>query len=154
MLGAGVLLFGAFYCSIYSSIGVILGSLCAFYIGRSVGYKTIAWFVGKKKIDKILNFVDGKDRLLFTFMFIFPMFPDDLLCFVAGLTKMSTKFFVKMIIVVRIIAISFACYSINNDLIPYNSSIGAIFWIIFLIFIIVSYFIIIKFCTKSKKSKN
>ena len=82
-VSVGVLLFGAFRGSVYSVIGIVSASIVAFFIGRVFGYKVAGWLVGKENLDKGLELVKGKDKVILTFMFLFPFFPDDVLCFVA-----------------------------------------------------------------------
>ncbi len=131
-VGAGVLLFGALKGAILSSIGIILGSIVAFLIGRIFGFKVAKWLVGEDNLNKGLKAIKGKDKVILTFMFIFPFFPDDILCFVAGITTMSTTFFIVMIIITRIISIFASSYSMNNSIIPYNTWWGILLWIIFI----------------------
>ncbi len=129
-VGAGVLLFGPFRGSVYSCIGIISGSLAAFFIGRIFGYKVASWLVGKDDLDKGLRAVKGKDRVVLTFMFIFPFFPDDLLCFVAGITTMSAWYFVGMIFVARVFSVFVSSYSMNNSIIPFDTWWGIVLWVL------------------------
>lgn len=130
-VGAGVLLFGAFYGALYSCIGIILGSIVAFFIGRIFGKKVAVWLVGKESLEKGLKTIRGKDKLILTFMYLFPFFPDDVLCFVAGITTISPLFFTIMIFTTRIISVFASSYSMNNSIIPYNTWWGILLWIIF-----------------------
>ena len=129
-VGAGVLLFGPLLSAIYSCIGIIIGSLCAFYIGRHFGSKGVSFLIGRKNLEKGLKLIEGKDKFLFTFMFLFPFFPDDLLCFLAGVTKIDNKFFIVMVVMTRIISIFTSAFSLNNNLLPYNTWWGILFWLI------------------------
>lgn len=127
----GVLLFGPLKAAILSFIGILAGSVVAFFIGRVLGYKVAAWLVGKENLDKAIRSVKGKDRAVLTFMFLFPFFPDDILCFVAGLSSMSKRFFLIMITIVRAITIFISCYAYNNSLIPYDTWWGILIWVAF-----------------------
>lgn len=129
-IGAGVILFGPFKSAVYSCIGIITGSIIAFLVGRIFGYKVAKWIVGKKPLDKWLKSIKGKDKVILTFMFLLPFFPDDVLCFVAGLTTISFSFYLVMIFLTRITGVFVACYSINNSLIPYNTWWGILIWLI------------------------
>lgn len=142
-VGAGVLLFGPFLSALYSCIGIIIGSLCAFYIGRRFGGKGVSFLIGKYNLEKGLKLLEGKDKYLFTFMFLFPFFPDDLLCFLAGVTKIDHKFFIIMVVLTRIISIYTSAFSLNNNLLPYNTWWGILIWlIIFIVLMIISFTIL------------
>lgn len=161
---AGVALFGPFYTFLYSFIGVTLGSLTAFYIGRKFGNKAVAWMIGEDVLKKWMKKVKGKDNFILTAMFFLPIFPDDVLCFIAGLSSMTTKYFVWMIIVSRLLAILTTCYSVN--FIPFNTWWGISVWIGLILFIVVLFIALYKnldkiqgkferiFTAKSKKKKN
>lgn len=130
-IGAGVLSFGAFLGALYSYIGIILGSITAYFLGKTFGYKLASWLFGKNKLDTWIKRLRGKDKLLITFMFLFPFFPDDLLCFVAGITVKNKKFFLIMVTLVRLVTIFTSAYSLNNSLIPYDTWWGIIVWLLF-----------------------
>lgn len=123
---AGVAIFGASKTFIYSVIGIVLGSFTAFYIGRNAGYKAVSWMIGEETLKKWQKKLKGKDNLVLTLMFLLPLFPDDVLCFIAGLSSMSTKYFVVMIVLARLLALSTTCYSV--DFIPFNTWWGLLIW--------------------------
>ncbi len=123
---AGIQLFGAFFAAVYSFIGSVLGSLIAFWVGRKWGNKAVSWIVGKEALATWQSRIKGKDNLLLTVMFVLPFFPDDLLCFVAGLSTMSARYFVVMIVCARAAAIFLTVYSIS--FIPLNTWWGLLIW--------------------------
>ncbi|MBQ8426490.1 MAG: TVP38/TMEM64 family protein [Clostridia bacterium] len=160
-VGAGVLLFGALKGAIFSTIGIILGSIIAFIIGRFFGFKVAKWLVGKDNLQKGLESIKGKDKLILTFMFLFPFFPDDVLCFVAGITTISPTYFIVMIFIVRIITVFVSSYSMNNSIIPYDTWWGILLWALFFLLTIVLTIVIYKygekierFIFKKKKKSN
>ncbi len=150
-VGAGVLLFGPLKGAILSCVGIILGSIVGFAIGRIFGYKVAKWLIGKETLDKGLKFIKGKDKIVLTFMFLFPFFPDDVLCFVAGITTMSPLFFSIMIFTTRIITIFVSSFSMNNNIIPYDTWWGLILWILFFALTVVLTIIIYKHGEKFEK---
>ena len=95
-----------------------------------LGYKVAGWMVGKETLDNCLKSVKNKDKVVLTFMFLFPFFPDDVLCFVAGLSSMSTLYFSIMITVCRIISVALSAYSLNGNIIPFNTWWGIVLWIV------------------------
>ena len=160
-VGAGVLLFGPLEGAIYSCIGIILGSLVAFFLGRVFGYRVVKWLVGEESLNKGLKFIKGKDKIILTFMFLFPFFPDDVLCFVAGITTMNISFFVVMIIITRIITVFASSFSMNGSIIPYDTWWGILLWVLlFVATALITWFIykngdkIEAFFKRKKKSKD
>ncbi len=153
-VGAGVLLFGPFKGAVFSVIGIILGSLTAYGVGKIFGFKVARWLVGEDALNKGLKSIKGKDKIVLTFMFLFPFFPDDVLCFVAGITTISPLFFTIMIVVVRIITVFVSSYSMNNSIIPYDTWWGILLWGLFLVFTILLTILIYKKGDKIEKLIN
>lgn len=145
-VAAGVALFGPLKCAIFSFIGIVTGSMVAFAIGRWVGYKAVKWIVGKEALDKWLQKLKNKDYLILSIMFLLPMFPDDILCFVAGLSSMTWGYFLVMIVVTR--AISVASTSFSFGLIPFNTWWGILIWIVIAVLIGISFWLVCKYSDK------
>ena len=153
----GVVLFGPFIATVYSLIGILLGTFVAFFIGRKLGGKAVEWLVGKETLRSWQKKLKGKDNFVLTLMFILPMFPDDILCFIAGLSSISTRYFSVMVILSRILAVTTTCYSIQ--FIPFNTWWGLLLWGIFIGFILFAIIYIYKNMEKlqqwiSNKFKN
>ena len=162
-VGVGVALFGPLRCSVFSFIGIFTGSVVAFAIGRWIGYKAVCWIVGKDDLDKWLKKVKGKDYLLLSIMFLLPLFPDDILCFVAGLSSITWTYFIIMIIITRLISVFTTSFSLQ--LIPFNTWWGILIWIILAAAVVVSFWLVWKYSDKidaflkrqfkrKKKNKN
>lgn len=148
-VAAGVALFGPLKCTIYSFIGIILGSIVAFAIGRWVGYKAVKWIVGKDAIDKWMNKLKGKDYLILSLMFLLPMFPDDVLCFIAGLSSMTWRYFFVMIVVTRALSILTTAYSFG--FIPFTTWWGILIWAILAAVVVLAFWIVIKYSDQIDK---
>lgn len=114
---AGAILFGSFLGAVYSYIGIVIGSITAFLIGRIFGFKLVKWIVGEKELKKGLKMIEGKDKVMFTLIFLLPFFPDDLICFVAGITAMSFLSFLIIIMLTRIVTTAITCFTV--DLVQY-----------------------------------
>ena len=145
-VAAGVALFGPLKCSIYSFIGITLGSITAFAIGRWVGEKAVRWIVGKDTLDKWLEKLKGKDYLILSIMFLLPLFPDDVLCFVAGLSSMTWPYFLIMITITRATSILGTAYSVG--LIPFTTWWGILIWLAIGAVIVLAFWIVCKYSDK------
>lgn len=97
----GGMLFGFYYGLLISFAAIFLGSLCAFLLGKLFGRPLAERIAGKQAIDKYLSTVSLRQRLMLILMFLFPFFPDDLLCLVAGLTSMRLPTFALIVLLTR-----------------------------------------------------
>lgn len=138
----GVALFGAFWATIYSLIGILFGSVTAFFIGRKFGNKAVGWLVGEEMLVRWQKKLKGKDNLFLTFAFVLPFFPDDILCFIAGLSTMSARYFFIVVLLSRAIGITATCYSI--DLIPFDTWWGIVIWVAFFVIVLIAFIFIYK----------
>lgn len=145
-VAAGTAMFGPFKCSVYSFIGIVSGSITAFAVGRLIGYKAVCWIVGQDSLDKWLEKLKGKDYLILSLMFLLPMFPDDVLCFVAGLSSMTWPYFIVMITVTRLISVFTTAYSF--ELIPFTTWWGILIWVVLFAFVALSFWLVCKYSTQ------
>lgn len=127
---AGVALFGCFFGGLYSFIGVTLGSFAAFFIGRRLGFKAAGALCGKNELLALLKKIKGKDKIVLTAAFFLPFFPDDVLCFAAGLSSMSGEYFCSVITLSRLISTFLTAYSIGGKLVPYDTWWGVLLWLL------------------------
>ena len=145
-VAVGVAMFGPLMCAIYSFIGIVTGSIVAFVIGRWIGYKAVCWIVGKESLDKWLKKLKGKVYLILSLMFLLPLFPDDILCFVAGLSSMTWGFFLVMITVTRAISIFSTAYSF--ELIPFTTWWGILIWGVLLALVVLAFYLVCRYYEK------
>ena len=145
-VAAGVALFGPLKCSIFSFIGITLGSIVAFTIGRVVGEKAVRWIVGEETLKKWLQKLKGKDYLILSIMFLLPLFPDDVLCFVAGLSSMTWTYFIVMIVITRVTSILATSYSVG--LIPLTTWWGIMIWLIIGALVVATFWVVCKYSDK------
>ena len=97
----GGYLFGVARGFIYSSIGLALGSLINFYIGRFLGKRYIRKLVPERHLVRFDRLVSQKGVMLLFILFIFPGFPKDYLCLFLGLSTLPLKVFILMAAVGR-----------------------------------------------------
>lgn len=118
---AGSYLFGAFNSFLYSYIGIMLGALLAFALGRVIGRPYINWVVGsKEEADEWLSKLRGRENVFLFFAFLLPVFPDDLLCSVAGMLPVKFSTFTIMQLITRTTAIGATLLFMSGEFIPYE----------------------------------
>ncbi len=92
----GGYLFGTTPGFIYSSIGLAAGSAINFWIGRILGYRFVRKVVPKAKLEKFDTFMSHRGVIVLLFLFIFPGFPKDYLCFFLGVTTLPFRIFILL----------------------------------------------------------
>ncbi len=108
---AGVLLFGSIKGFILNYIGVVSGSTVCFVLSKKYGIKVVNILFKKETIKKYMKYLNNdKFDKIFFITILLPFFPDDLLCYIAGLSKMNIKKF--MIIIMLGKPLSLLLYSI------------------------------------------
>lgn len=143
---AGTLIYGPFEASLLSLSGILLGSALAFFLGRFFGQKLVAYMVGEAACGKWRKYLN-RCRYSFVLMMLLPMFPDDVLCLVAGLTDMSWTFFMVTQLITRPIGIFVLSYFSSGDIIPYHGW-GLVVWGIILIGSVVLIYLSSKYSDK------
>lgn len=103
---AGVLAFGPFLGFIYNYIGLTIGSIVAFSLSRQYGIQLVEKFFQKETIEKYLNYIKtNKFNKIFFLGILLPGLPDDLLCYIAGLSKMNLRKFTSIILIGKPLAL-------------------------------------------------
>ena len=77
-------------------------------------------------------------------MMLFPFFPDDILCIVAGVTNMSNKFFIITNLITRPVSVFCTCFIGSGYLIPFKGW-GIYVWILFVILLILVFLLSTKY---------
>lgn len=96
----GVMAFGAVGGFIYNYVGLVLGSICSFLLSRKFGMSIINKLFKEKDIKKALDKINNsKYDLIFFLIILLPGLPDDLFCYISGITKMSLKKFTLIILI-------------------------------------------------------
>jgi len=123
--------------------GVIISSLLMDILGRFGGVKLVTWLIGKEEYESALNLLTTKKYTYLPFMYLLPIFPDDALCMVAGMSKI--KFWIHAIMIILCRGIGVATIVFGANLIPYQDFTTFYEWFIFGAAIIVYVFILFKF---------
>ena len=91
----GGLLFG-WWGVLWTTIGATIGATIVFWVSRRFGRSLVEKIVKKESLDKF-DFVIGKRASIILFLiFLIPGLPDDIVCYVAGLTDVPIK---KLIVI-------------------------------------------------------
>lgn len=110
---AGVLVFGPFWGFLYSYIGICVGSICAFLLARRYGAPFVRSISNPRTYDKYIGWLEKGSRFdkFFAMAIFFPVAPDDFLCYLAGLTRMSLRKMATIIVLGK--PASIALYSLG-----------------------------------------
>lgn len=115
----GVAIYGATISFVLSVIGTMIGSLISFALGKVFGRRLCNWIFGKDNTEKYARLLNDKGRFLFVIMLLFPAFPDDMLCTIAGITAMSYAYFFVACLVTRPVMIGLTAY-LGSGVIPFS----------------------------------
>ena len=68
------------------------GCILAYWLGRWFGVKAVKWCAGSQEdFNKWSNFINQKGKYWYFITILLPIFPDDLLCLVAGSVKFKFR---------------------------------------------------------------
>ncbi|QIO21674.1 TVP38/TMEM64 family protein [Haloarcula sp. JP-L23] len=101
LASVGGYLFGTLRGTGYSMTGVVLGSTLVFVAARRFGRPYVERVVDPATLDRWDEFVARTGVPGLFVLFLLPTFPDDVLCFVAGLTDIRLRTFLTLVVVGR-----------------------------------------------------
>ena len=90
----GGFIFGKWLGLFYSTIGLGLGSFAAFLIARQFRKVIERWLQRSEAYWKFEGLLEHQGLFVCFFLFVFPGFPKDFLCYLLGLTRMPWQVFV------------------------------------------------------------
>ena len=104
--------FGPFWGFILNAIATIAGSIIIFGIVRQWGRPLAEAVVKRKSFEKYNRFVNSTSLFekILAGVLIVPFLPDNVLCYIAGLTKMKFRRFVAIVILFKPWKILFYTY--------------------------------------------
>lgn len=98
----GGYLFGVPLGMLYSTIGLTLGSILAFLLGRWLEHKFVERVVSREILERFDFLMERQGALIAFFLFVVPGFPKDYLCFILGLSLMDWRLFLLLSTVGRL----------------------------------------------------
>lgn len=110
---AGIIIFGPWVGFLYNYIGICIGSILVFLLSKKYGKDFVKGIIGEKSYNKYIGWIERGKKFdtMFALAIFFPVAPDDLLCYIAGLTKMKLEKFVAIILLGK--PMSIALYSLG-----------------------------------------
>lgn len=88
---------------ILAVIGVILGEALTFMLGKHLGYQGLSMIIGESKMESLTKKLNTKRSYLITFFFfMLPGVPKDIMCYVAGISKIKLKTFLIISVLGRL----------------------------------------------------
>lgn len=102
--------FGGVWGTVFSLVGVIIGTYIVFVIVRKLGAPIVEAFIDKKGIKQFSFLNDNKKLELAVFiLFLIPGIPKDTLTYIAPLTKIKMPNFILLSTVARVPALVMSC---------------------------------------------
>ncbi len=98
---AGGVLFGTWPAFLITYGAVAAGSLLVFWLARALGRDFAGRLVSRRLSDKYQDVLRAKAPIFLVLAFLFPFFPDDMLCILAGLTDLSFCRFAVIVLLTR-----------------------------------------------------
>ncbi|MCI8539769.1 MAG: TVP38/TMEM64 family protein [Oscillospiraceae bacterium] len=106
---AGAVLFGFWEAFLLTAGAVLLGSVTVFLLARTLGQSFANRFVNQRVSEKYLCIIQSKRDIFLILVFLFPFFPDDLICILAGLTDIPLPRFFLIALFTRPWGLMVAC---------------------------------------------
>lgn len=148
-LVVGALIFPPWEAFILCTISVFISSSLMFWVGDKLGERAVIKLVGKETLEKAQNLIDVKSKLFLPLMFLFPAFPDDALCMVAGMTKMKYWYFASIVAVCRTVGVATFVF-LGSGILPFDE-LNIIEWFMLINIIIFDVVLIFKYSDKLEK---
>lgn len=90
---AGGVLFGAWFGGLYNWIGRVIGHFIAFMLARTFGRRLVKKAVGERLLSKYDKIWERNGGFYLFLIYFLPVFPDDEISYITGVSKMRTKVF-------------------------------------------------------------
>lgn len=107
---AALSIFGVWPTFVVTLLVTWVGSIICFWFGRTCGNKAVVWCIGAETAEHYQKLLGTKGNLLFLIMQILPFFPDDMLCMIAGLSKMKFSFFLLTMLIAKPLYFATVCF--------------------------------------------
>jgi len=102
--------FGVVWGTVYSIAGTTLGSAIAFLLARNFGRPLVERLVPAATLKRLDDGAQRRGLFFFLLVFLIPFLPDDLACFVAGLSPIPIPALVLVAMAGRLPGIFVSCW--------------------------------------------
>ncbi len=91
---AGGYVYGTFFGTVYSTLGIFCGTVAAFYIARLVGFRLLRYVLPQRELTKFEFLMNQpKAEVTMFLLFFIPGIPKDILTYLAGITPIKPSQF-------------------------------------------------------------
>jgi len=99
---ASGMLFGLWQGTLYTVLGVGVGSAMAIGLARLAGRPLVGRLVTRRQLARIDHWAASHGPIFFFLFFLIPFLPDDLACFAAGLSPLPVPLLLGIVVVARL----------------------------------------------------
>ena len=103
-------LYGLWLGTLYSMFGLILGTALAMALGRWFGRPLVQHLVNQETLVRWDRIADRQGPLFFFLVFLFPFVPDDVTCFLIGLSPLAIPRMVVLAALGRLPGVFVSCW--------------------------------------------
>ncbi len=129
--------------------GVVTSSILLDFVGRFGGHKFAEKIFGDERFAKGQKILKEKGMIYLPIMYLLPLFPDDLLCCLAGTVKIN--FWYHLVIIIFGRGAMIAVLAFGLDIIPYENFTSVWDWIVAITCLVVWLYFIFKFTRRIDK---
>ena len=126
-MAAGAMALGFWEATLLGLAAVVLGSVIVFAAGRALGREAVKKRLDGGVMEKYLPMIEEKQDMFLFLTMLFPFFPDDVLCILAGLTSMSFRRFTLIMVLSRPWGL-IAAAGLGSGLVHAQDVLGAMPW--------------------------
>jgi uncharacterized membrane protein YdjX (TVP38/TMEM64 family) len=94
-------LFGPLWGTVYSTVGMLIGSFLAMGLARRFGRLLAERLVSRQALERLDRYSCSRGPLFFLVFFLMPFVPNDVACFLAGLTPIPLAELMLIVLVGR-----------------------------------------------------
>lgn len=112
---SGGYIYGTILGSLFSLIGITIGSIVVFYISRLLGYNLIKEIVSEQKLKSFYFLINSsRSEIAIFLLFLIPGIPKDILTYIVGLSPIKPLRFFILVTIARFPGIFFSSYIGSN----------------------------------------